>query len=310
MFQKEGVSVFAGCFLDASVEKLKSPTCVPLKLNVTDEASVLDAAQRIKDHLAKEGGELVAVVNNAGILVQPCPAEWQSLKDFRDMFEVNVLGTVAVTQSVLPLIRAAKGRIVCTSSIAGREGIPTQAAYCASKHAVQGYADVLRKDMYPWGVTVHIVEPGVFPATGLYERFQTGLDHVWDRLDPKVKADYGEAHKNYIRKLLGFALHELGTKDSSLVPKAYVHAVLDSKPLYRYRVGWDSKYLFTMLHNAHESTVDTIMTLTDPRVGNPEPPAGAPKNGAAIAWARYDKNWTRFLIILAIAAYVGYKIRR
>jgi len=93
---------------------------------------------------------------SAGILVQPCPTEWQSTQDFRDMLEVNVIGTAAVTQSVLPLIRQAKGRIVCTSSIAGRVGLPTESAYCASKFAVQGYADTLRRDMIPWGVSVHM----------------------------------------------------------------------------------------------------------------------------------------------------------
>lgn len=79
------------------------------------------------------------------------------MQEFRDMFDVNVIGTAAVTQSVLPLIRASKGRIVCVSSIAGRVGLPTEAAYCASKYAVQGYADTLRRDMIAWGVSVHIV---------------------------------------------------------------------------------------------------------------------------------------------------------
>ena len=128
LFQEKGLRVFAGCFLDASLERLKSATCVPIKLDVTKETSVLHAAAQIKAHLEAESAELYAVVNNAGILVQPCPAEWQSLKDFRDMFEVNLLGTVAVTQSVLPLLRKSQGRIVCTSSIAGRVGLPTEAA--------------------------------------------------------------------------------------------------------------------------------------------------------------------------------------
>jgi NAD(P)-dependent dehydrogenase (short-subunit alcohol dehydrogenase family) len=72
------------------------------------------------------------------------------------MFEVNVLGTAAVTQSVLPYIRASQGRIVCVASIAGRVGLPTEAAYCASKFAVEGYAECLRRDMIPWGVSVHM----------------------------------------------------------------------------------------------------------------------------------------------------------
>jgi NAD(P)-dependent dehydrogenase (short-subunit alcohol dehydrogenase family) len=311
LFEKAGFKVVAGCFLDKSIEKLKSPTVEAIKLDVRNEGSVLDAAEQIKSILAKNpGDELYAVVNNAGILVQPCPAEWQSLKDFRDMFEVNVLGTVAVTNSVLPLIRASKGRIVCTSSIAGRVGLPTEAAYCVSKYGVQAYCDVLRRDMYPWGVTVHIVEPGVFPNTGLYERFQTGLDSVWARLDPQLKADYGEDYYKFVRQLLGFSLKEFGTTDNSLVPKAYVHAVTSPQAMYRYRVGADSKYLITLVSNLHESTADHLLTMPDPagRLKTVRP-VKAPKNGLELAWSRYDKGWPRFLIICAIVSLIVYKIR-
>lgn len=112
---------------------------------------------------------------------------------------------------VLPLIRESKGRIVNVASIgkqclsftmvlnflccvAGRIGLPTQPAYCASKYAVEAYSDVLRGDMLNWGVTVHIIEPGVFNKTGLYSSFQTGLDKKWEELSPKLKEDYGEAY--------------------------------------------------------------------------------------------------------------------
>jgi short-subunit dehydrogenase len=224
------------------------------------------------------------------------------------MIDVNVIGTAAVTQSVLPLIRAAQGRIVCTSSIAGRVGLPTEAAYCASKYAVQGYADVLRRDMIAWGVSVHIVEPGVFPNTGLYERFEKGLDQVWARLDPKLREDYGEDHYKFIRKQLTFALNEFGTSDASLVSKAYVHAILNKTPMYRYRVGADSKYLITLLANVHESTSDTLLTYSDPRLPYVKP-TKAPSNGRAQAMGRMDKGWNRTLAIALIVAYILYKVR-
>jgi len=309
LFAAEGYGVFAGVFLPESVAKLTKGNVVALSLNVTSEPSVLSFAQAIKSQLIKiPGAQLVGLVNNAGILVQPCPAEWQSTKDFRDMFEVNVLGMVSLTQACLPMIRASKGRIVCTSSIAGRMGIPTQAAYCASKYAVQGYADVLRRDMYAWGVTVHIVEPGVFPNTGLYERFEKGLDAVWARLDDSLKAEYGEEFYKYQRKRLGMALNELGTSDSSLVPKAYLHAITSDAPQYRYRVGLDSKYGITVLEKLHESTSDGLLTRGSPKLPLVRP-ATAPKDGKDIAMSRYEKNWPRFIVVVLAVAYVGYKIR-
>lgn len=174
---------------------------------------------------------------------------------------------------------------------------------------MQAYADVLRKDMYAFGVTVHIVEPGVFPNTNLYERFQTGLDSVWARLDPQIKADYGEEHYKFQRALLAFALKEFGTLDSSLVPKAYVEAITSKQPLYRYRVGNDSKYLITMLANAHESTSDGAMTMSDPRLPWVKP-ASAPANGKARAWATYDKGWKRFIIVSLFIAWVAYRVKK
>ena len=256
----------------------------------------------------------MAVCNNAGILVQPCPAEWQSAKDFRDMFNVNVLGAVLVTNSVLPLIRKSMGRIVVTASIAGRVGLPTEAAYCASKFAVEAWADVLRKDMYPFGVTVHIVEPGVFPNTNLYARFQTGLDHVWERLPDAIKQDYGEAHYKFQRSILGHALGEMGrfNQDSSAVSKAYVHAVTSSNPHYRYRVGADSKYLVSWFSILHEWTLDKLMewsTYHDPRVPSVLPATASPLK-LAVAWGRYHKDWTRFAMVLAIVGFLVHRARK
>ena len=112
---------------------------------------------------------------------------------------------------------------------------------------MEAWADVLRKDMYPFGVTVHIVEPGVFPNTNLYARFQTGLDHVWARLPESIKQDYGEAHYKFQRALLGHALNEFGAlnNDSSAVSKAYVHAVTSPNP--HYRSFWRAMNLITCL---------------------------------------------------------------
>lgn len=314
LFDKQGMGVFAGVFFPQSVDKLRqecpSGRVVPIQVNVTNEGSVLEAAKQIREHLAANGGaKLAAVVNNAGILVQPCPTEWQSMKDFRDMFEVNVIGMACVTQSVLPLIRASQGRIVCTSSIAGRVGLPTESAYCASKYAVQGYCDTLRRDMIPWNVTVSIVEPGVFPNTGLYERFEKGLDAVWERLDPAIKEDYGAEHYQYVRRALTGALTEFGSSDSSLVSKAYLHAVTAPQPKYRYRVGTDSKFIITPLSHLHESTQDMVLTIDNPK--NPTvKPAKAPHNGRALAMGRMDKGWKQFIATVLLAVFVLYKLRK
>lgn len=154
------LQVFAGVFLSQSVGELSSEyegkgNVVPIQVDVTSEDSVRAAAEFITEQL--NGSGLDGVVNNAGLLVTPGPVEWTPIEAYKRMLDVNVIGMASVTKSVLPLIRKARGRIVNVASIAGRVGLPGQPAYCASKYAVEGYSDVLRRDMAPWGVTVRLI---------------------------------------------------------------------------------------------------------------------------------------------------------
>ena len=305
-----GVGVFSGVYLPATAERIRGeddPSVVPVRLDVTDAASVTAAAAQVTAHLEACGGHLWGVVNNAGILVNPGPVEWTPLDDYRKMFEVNVLGTVAVTKSVLPLLRQSQGRIVNVASIAGRTGLPSQPAYCASKYAVEGFSDVLRREMYPWGVSVHIIEPGIFPNTGLYGQFQAGLDKLWDQLDDGLKAEYGPAFKEWFRARIGKAM-DLGNADSSMVPEAMLEALFDDKPKYRYRVGNDSKYLVTLLNMMHESTQDAVWNYGVRK--KPEAkPAAAAADGWAVSTGRYASDWSRTLLLLGLTA-LGWKAAR
>lgn len=283
-----GHGVFAGCYLEQSLGSLRAEfgdkNVVPLQVDVTDEASVERAAQTIRDHL--QGMGLDGVVNNAGLLVTPGPVEWTPSSAYEKMFKVNVYGIALVTKSVLPLIRQNRGRIVNVASIAGRMALPTQPAYCASKYAVEGYSDTLRQEMYRWGVTVHIIEPGVFPQTGLYDTFQDGLRQNWEALPTNVKAAYGERFFQRASKEIMSAINDIGkkvNKDSSLVPKAMVEALTSPRPKYRYRVGVDSKFLVTPFTKLHESWQDRLFLAGDSGPG----PAEAPEDGTKIAKARY-----------------------
>jgi NAD(P)-dependent dehydrogenase (short-subunit alcohol dehydrogenase family) len=219
------------------------------------------------------------------------------------MFDVNVLGMAMVTKSVLSLIRKTQGRIVNVASIAGRVGLPGQPAYCASKFAVEGYSDVLRKDMYQWGVTVHIVEPGVFSQTGLYDSWVDGFTQNWEALPEKIKAEYGneyfESSRDQLTKSAALS-NKLGNTDPSVVPIAMVHALTAASPKFRYRVGTDSKYIITLLAGLHESIQD--MALSAKSASGKVDAATAPSDGYAIAKARYEKSYTFTYAALGIAA--------
>lgn len=139
----------------------------PLQLDVRD----LEAVARLPGTLAALGftGRLAGLVNNAGI-VHSAPVLMQPIADIRRQFEVNVLGLIAVTKALLPLLGAdramapgrseAPGRIINISSVGGRIATPFVAAYNASKHAVEGFSHALRRELMPFGIQVVIVGPG------------------------------------------------------------------------------------------------------------------------------------------------------
>src|SRR5690625_971978 len=111
---RAGWTVFAGVRDDLSRERLAAVEgdVTPVLLDITDETHIAALADLLPEHLD-------AVVNNAGIGVLG-PVEALTLADIRRQFEVNLFGQVAVTQAVLPRIRAAGGRIVFISSTGGR----------------------------------------------------------------------------------------------------------------------------------------------------------------------------------------------
>ena len=88
---------------------------------------------------------LWGVINNAGIGSSAFgPCEWTTVDNYRECYDVNVLGMVDVTMTFLPLVKLERGRIVNTASVAGRVSIITNAPYCASKFAVEAFSDALR----------------------------------------------------------------------------------------------------------------------------------------------------------------------
>jgi NAD(P)-dependent dehydrogenase (short-subunit alcohol dehydrogenase family) len=102
------------------------------------------------------------LVNNAGFALGGFSEEL-SIDDYRRQFETNFFGLIAVTQAVLPLMRANKqGRIINISSISGRLGFPGLSPYVASKYALEGYSESLRLELKPFGIDVSLIEPGSY----------------------------------------------------------------------------------------------------------------------------------------------------
>ena len=128
-----------------------------LQLDVTKQDQIDRAKTYIIQYLPEKG--LWAVVNNAGIANLGF-SEWIPFDLYEKVFDVNLKGTIRMAKTFLPLIRKSKGRIVNVSSGAGRMGLLYHGPYVASKFAMEGFSDVLRQEMRPFGVKICVVEPG------------------------------------------------------------------------------------------------------------------------------------------------------
>jgi short-subunit dehydrogenase len=105
-------------------------------------------------------GRIDVLINNAGIGAHFRFADTTDVSVFDRVMRVNYLGSVYCTHYALPALRQVRGRIAVISSLAGKTGVPSRAAYAASKHALQGFFESLRIELDGTGVTVTLVNPG------------------------------------------------------------------------------------------------------------------------------------------------------
>jgi NAD(P)-dependent dehydrogenase (short-subunit alcohol dehydrogenase family) len=133
-------------------------TTLTLSLDVTDAAQV---SRSVSSALARFG-VIDVLVNNAGYGYQSSIEEGVE-SEIRAQFDTNVFGLAAMIRAILPGMRARRtGQIVNISSVAGMIGFPGSGYYAASKHAVEGLSDALRREIAPLGIKVVCIEPGPF----------------------------------------------------------------------------------------------------------------------------------------------------
>ncbi|MBD0316346.1 MAG: SDR family oxidoreductase [Nitrospiraceae bacterium] len=251
-----GFVVLAGVRRDEDEEALRraaSPSLVPLRLDVTDPASIALAREAV-DAIVGEAG-LAGLINNAGIVVAG-PVEAVPISAWRRQLEVNVVGAVAVTQAFLPLLRTGGGRIINMGSIAGRATMPMMGPYSASKHALEAITDALRLELQPWNLHVCIVEPGAI-ATPIWDKSMKDAMALESSADPQLLGRYAggvAAVKRAVAKAAARAI------SPDAVVTAVVHALTVARPKTRYLVGRDALVRALMAKMLPDRAVDRLLT--------------------------------------------------
>ncbi|OBF18417.1 SDR family NAD(P)-dependent oxidoreductase [Mycobacterium sp. ACS4331] len=243
-----GWDVIAGVRRPEDAALLASlPRVSAVRLDVTDAADVeaLDAALPAR---------LDGVVNNAGIVVGG-PLETVGVDDLRRQLEVNVVGQMAVTQAVLPRLRASRGRIVFISSVNGRVSAPLLGAYCASKFALEAAADALRMELRPWRIGVHVVEPAQ-TDTDLWENAEQTADDLEAAMTAEQRVLYAK-HVAGFRRSIPLSRRIAVPADD--VAKVVEEALTAKRPHARYPVGLGPTVQMAVLNRLPSSVSDLLV---------------------------------------------------
>lgn len=221
----------AGWFVVGTYRKTKdgeyfknnfSQNFLGLEVDLTDYAKVDQIPEILKQNNITH---VDALVNNAGVALAG-PVEYQSFTEFQNIININLIAVFKVTQIVLPLLKKSRigARIVNISSVSGKNGTPFLGGYCASKHAIEGFSESLRRELNLYGMKVSIVAPGSIKTP------------IWGKgFDVVAKAYDATEYKNSFRKFLAFASSEV---DHALPVEAVVddinHALTNASPKLRY----------------------------------------------------------------------------
>jgi hypothetical protein len=130
-------------------------------LVVQADLSKLEDIQTMVNRTLEEFGRIDVLVNNAGFGRLDWLENLDPVKDIQAQIDVNVMGVIQTTRQVLPvMIKQRSGNIINMCSMAGLIGTPTYTIYAASKHAVHGFSEALRREVKPWGIDVSLIYPG------------------------------------------------------------------------------------------------------------------------------------------------------
>ncbi len=232
---KKGLRVFGSVRKQADAERLAKelgPNFVPLMFDVTDQQAVNAGAEKVAAAL---GGEtLFGLVNNAGIAVAG-PLLYLKIDEFRHQIDVNLTGQVIATQAFAPLLGAdtsrkgKPGRIVMISSVGGKTANPFMAPYCASKFALEGLSESLRRELMLFGIDVIVIAPGAVATP------------IWDKAEEVDVTQY--ANTPYAAQLDRIRTYMISNGPKGLKPerlgRAIHHALTTPKPKTRYTVTPD-----------------------------------------------------------------------
>lgn len=227
---EKGYRVVATVRTEDDVSRLKQyfhDQVMPIVLDLTRLDHITDLPQILLERYQIKN--LDGLVNNAGI-AQAGPFLDQDFSVIESTIQINVLAVMKITQVLLPMLGATlqanqkPGTIVNISSISGTGGAPFLAAYAASKHAIEGFSDALRKELMIFGIKVVVIGPGSIKTP------------IWNKGFKKIQYRYEKSiYAKPFAKFIAIALSESETAlDVTAVSSLVLKSFEDPSPAFRY----------------------------------------------------------------------------
>jgi NAD(P)-dependent dehydrogenase (short-subunit alcohol dehydrogenase family) len=252
---RNGFRVFAGVRKRTDGDALRSAASrllTPVRIDVTDSASIEAAVEQISAEVGEAG--LDGLVNNAGTTL-PGPIEYLALEDFRHQLEVNLIGPLAVTKAMLPLLRTGGGRVVNVTSAAGKAGVPLMAPYVAAKHGLEGLSDVMRLEFRGLGIEVAVIEPG-FIGTEMGGKLRRDAEMAIQALPDEGRRRYRPALATVAEEI---SQHAATGSPPEVVADAVLRALTSNRPHTRYPCGAGAKRMLFMRRIVSDRMFDRII---------------------------------------------------
>ena len=179
----------SGLLMQAAERAGVSERISVFQMDITNESQVIEIVEQVRVQF----GTIDILVNNAGG-VWGGFSEEVPLRSWREQMETNFIGSVCVTQAVLPQMRKqGSGLIIQMSSISGVVGFPGFGPYAASKFALEGFSECLALEVKPFGIDVVLVEPGSY-----------GTD-IWEKGFASMQAPPESPYRSMLESVLAYA---------------------------------------------------------------------------------------------------------
>ncbi|MEU0133068.1 SDR family NAD(P)-dependent oxidoreductase [Streptomyces sp. NPDC006296] len=250
-----GYHVLAGVRTDGEADAIRADGIEPVTLDITVPHHVEALARRIADD--PERRALRVLVNNAGIEIN-APVEVLPLALWREQFEVNLFGHIAVIQKLLPFLRRSRGRVVNISSVGGVAALPVFGAYAGTKFALEAASDSLRREVSAHGVQVVVVQPG---------GVRTDMAARSGALSLELAAAMSTEHRHLYSHLVNATVASNAAFLERALPAAKAGARIARvatrrRPRARYTLGTDAAIIVPLARLLPARLMDAILTLS------------------------------------------------